>query len=120
MRIIIAGGRDYYFKEHDYDWLSDLHDEILITEVVSGKATGADSCGEIWANDNDIPIIPFPAIWKRPNGTLNKVAGHIRNEQMARYADAVVLFPGGNGTANMRKNAIIHGLIIYEPYSKDI
>ena len=33
---------------------------------------------------------------------------------MAQYADAVVLFPGGRGTAHMRNAARSHGLKIYD------
>ena len=49
----------------------------------------------------DIPIKKFPAEWDKHG----KGAGFIRNKQMAEYADAVVLFPGGNGTNNMYEQA---------------
>jgi hypothetical protein len=60
---------------------------------------------------NRVPVKQFPADWNK----YGKAAGPIRNAQMAKYADAVILFPGGRGTANMRKLAKEHGLeILYD------
>jgi predicted Rossmann-fold nucleotide-binding protein len=33
---------------------------------------------------------------------------------MAQYADALILFPGGRGTADMKARAVKHGLNIVE------
>ncbi len=106
MKLIIAGGRDYEFIGHDVDRLNKIKN---VSEVVSGGASGADACGEKWANDNSIPIVQYPADWK----THGKSAGPKRNRKMAEYADAVALFPGGRGTKSMLKEAIKSGLIIY-------
>lgn len=108
MKTIIAGGRDYFFTDEDETKLDNLRSQI--SEVVSGGAKGADSCGERWARENDIPIKMFPADWKK----YDKAAGPIRNEQMARYADAVILFPGGSGTKNMYETAKRYGLKIWD------
>src|SRR5687767_3965572 len=101
MKLIIAGGRDYKFSVDDFVVLEKLHRQHQITEVVSGKARGADFYGEVWAYEHQIPIKAFPADWK----THGKAAGPIRNQEMARYADAVALFPGGKGTESMFKEA---------------
>ena len=106
MKLIIAGGRDYKMTFEDWQKL----DEIDITEVVSGGASGADAEGERYAKNKAIPVSRFPADWK----AHGKAAGPIRNRQMAKYADAVVLFPGGRGTASMRKEAIMAGIKIYD------
>jgi len=97
MKTIIAGGRDYYLTKEDFEFLKNLQ----ITEVISGGAYGADKGGEIFAEQNKIPLKIFPANWAE----YGKAAGHIRNEQMAKYGEQVVLFPGGKGTENMFKNA---------------
>jgi hypothetical protein len=94
MKVIIAGGRDYVFTTSDIQLLNRLRIQIPITEVVSGGARGADHCGEEWANKHNIPIKLFPANWDKHG----KAAGAKRNKQMAQYADAVILFPGGRGT----------------------
>lgn len=102
---IIAGGRDYELTPEDEAWL----DTLPIREVVSGGARGADAGGEVWANKRNLPITRFPADWD----THGKRAGWLRNCEMADYAQAVVLFPGGRGTASMRQEAEKRGLVIY-------
>ena len=107
MKTIIAGGRDYtHFDYRDLDRLA----RMTITEVVTGKCKGADKEGENWAKDHDIPIKEFPADWDKHG----KAAGPIRNRQMAEYADAVVLFPGGRGTNSMAKEAHKAGIRIFD------
>ena len=106
MKVIIAGGRQYQLTEEDWVYLGTLP----ITEVVSGCARGADKGGEEWALYNDLPVKRFPADWN----SYGKGAGFIRNRAMAKYANAVVLFPGGRGTANMFKEAEKVGIKIYD------
>jgi hypothetical protein len=110
MRVIIAGGRDYTFTEEDVLYLFEIAEENNFTEVVSGCAKGADSCGEIWALSVELPIKKFPAQWDKYGNS----AGHKRNKQMAQYAHAVVLFPGGKGTDNMFENAKEQQLMIFD------
>ena len=104
---IIAGGRDYTLTDSDREWL----DTLPIREVVSGKCSGADRGGEKWAKAKGIPIVEMPAKWRTEG---RRAAGPIRNRRMAEYAEAVVLFPGGSGTASMRKEATKRGLVIFE------
>jgi len=109
LKIIIAGGRHYSLKPHDYQFLERLRP--LFAEVVSGACpTGVDREGEEWALSNKLPVKTFPAQWA-DYGTL---AGPIRNRAMAAYADAVVLFPGGAGTASMAKIAQRENLRIWD------
>jgi len=110
MRVIIAGSRDYTPTSEELALL----DKIDITEVVSGTCRGVDRAGEDWARSRNIPIKQFPAQWDEHG----RAAGPIRNEQMAKYADAVVLFhsdkSNSRGTASMYRIALKHGLIIYD------
>jgi hypothetical protein len=108
MKTIIAGGRDYYLDDEDTDKLDNL--KVKITQVISGGARGADSCGEIWAKNNNIPLKIYPADWN----THGKSAGYIRNKQMAEVADACILFPGGRGTEMMFKLAKDYKLEIHD------
>lgn len=90
---------------------------FAITEVVSGGASGIDSLGERWANNNytpdgnKIPIKKFPAKWDE-NG---KIAGILRNKEMAKYAHALIAIWDGRspGTMNIIKEATKEGLEIY-------
>jgi len=70
-----------------------------ITEVVSGHAPGADTLGERFAKENNIPVKLFPAAWKK----LGRAAGPVRNKAMADYAEALVafLYPHSKGTKSM-------------------
>lgn len=125
MRLIVAGGRDYALGPDEFEWLDRLHERILVAEVVDGGATGADAGGRSWARSRGIAVTPFPAAWSdldapgavvrtRADGTrYNARAGHDRNEAMAREADALAVFPGGSGTADMIRRAERHGLTIY-------
>lgn len=108
MKLIIAGGRDHELVADDYKKLLDIPD---VDEIVSGGCpTGVDSCGETWASVAALPVKQFPADWK----AHGKAAGPIRNRQMAEYADAVALFPGGRGTASMHAEALAAGIVVYD------
>jgi len=107
MKLIIAGGRNYHLTRKDFDNLDDIEN---VTEVVSGCAQGVDSAGEGWARNRLIPIKMFPADWN----AHGKSAGFLRNTQMALYADALAIFPGGKGSKNMFETAKTLGLKIYD------
>lgn len=101
MKVIIAGGRDYNFKQSDFGLLDYIFTKWQISEVVSGGAKGMDLGGEVWAENKKIPVKKFPADWN----LYGKAAGPIRNAEMAAYADGVILFPGGKGSKNMLETA---------------
>ncbi len=93
MKVIIAGSRgfsDYNRMKKELDVLFSKTDKNII-EIVSGTAGGADKLGEKYANENGIKLMKMPADW---NG-LGKKAGYVRNEDMAKYADACVVFWDG-------------------------
>lgn len=99
MKIIIAGGRDFT----DYRLLKRKCDTYLAntkaSEIVSGTARGADSLGERYANESNLKVAKFPANWDE----YGKRAGYLRNEEMAKYADALIAFWDGKskGTNHM-------------------
>ena len=111
MNVVIAGGRDFAPADQDWQWLDHFHERHCINLVISGNATGADKFGEMWAGDHGVRVQRHPAEWNKHG----KAAGPMRNRQMAKVADAVILFPGGRGTASMRKEAEKRNLPIYEP-----
>ncbi len=109
MKTIIAGSRDLKDYEVVCKAMADFGEEV--TEVVSGKARGADALGEQWAKMRRIPIKPFPADWD----AHGKAAGPIRNRQMAAYAEALVAIWDGksSGTKNMIDEARKKGLVVH-------
>lgn len=125
MKVIIAGSRSIV----DYDRVKRAIEAsgFEIAEVVSGKALGVDSLGERWAEENNIPVKPFPAAWNdlsHPDAVIktgrngrkyDAKAGHRRNRQMAEYGDGLILVWDGesSGSADMLKNADELGLKIH-------
>lgn len=108
-RVIIAGGRDfqdYSLLQRAVDgFLNGINDEIAI---ICGKAKGADTLGEQYANERGYAVHAYPADWHH----YGKAAGFIRNKEMAQNADALVAFWDGHsrGTKNMIELAQRHQL----------
>lgn len=106
VRIIVAGGRDFY----DYSLLHNSLEKIISEDysdheivIVSGNAPGADREGERFADNKGYEKALYPAQWTE----FGKAAGHIRNQQMAENADVVVAFWNDRspGTADMIERA---------------
>ena len=97
MKVIVAGSREGFVARNVFEAIEES--KFIITEVVSGTARGVDKDGEYYAKCNKIPVKQFPADWDQ----FGKAAGHIRNKQMADYADALVAVWDGKspGTKNM-------------------
>lgn len=125
-RVIIAGGRNFKPEEKHYLWIEKMLVNKLDVEFVSGEASGADQMNWIMAERRLGGFKAFPALWDRTdlepcvikyrgdNEAYNVLAGFNRNEKMAEYADALILFPGGSGSADMLKRAKAHNLPIRE------
>lgn len=109
MKTIIAGSREIT----DYEQLcrAVLFANFDITEIVSGTARGVDRLGERLGKEFDIPVVQFPADWKK----YPKAAGHIRNAEMAKYAEACIILWDGKspGTKSMISLAKKYNLKLY-------
>ena len=110
MKLIIAGGRNLQgsqVKDILQSYSDCCHgdnyvfDPLDIVEVVCGEARGIDTQGKCWAKENNISVKKFPANWDK----YKKAAGPIRNRQMAKYADVLLLVWDGEsrGSSNMKK-----------------
>lgn len=111
MRVIIAGGRDFdnlKFLEAKVNDLVGMLSSLPI--IVSGKARGADSLGEQYADTYGLAVKEFPALWNE----YGKSAGYRRNVEMANYADALIAFWDGKskGTKHMIDIALDKGLLV--------
>lgn len=110
MKTIIAGSRDienYEFVKAILDkcpWISE------VTEVVTGTCRGVDKLGERWADEKGLPKKPF-----KPDWNLGNKGGPLRNEEMAKYADAAILIhkSGSSGTQDMKERAEKYGLKLH-------
>mgnify|MGYP003404458018 CR=1 FL=1 len=114
MRLIVAGGRDYRLTVRDLAKRRDLCERLDVPERVHGDANGVDRDAGAWGKRHHYVVTPFPAEWENHEGAAKRSQGAIRNRKMAAYADAVVLFQGGDGTADMRKAAVEHNLRVYD------
>lgn len=113
MRTIIAGSRTIrsldLVREATYQAL--FRWRIPISEVVSGTAYGVDKLGETVAQSLQVPVKKFPAPWDMHG----KMAGPIRNREMADYADALIAVWDGQsrGTEHMIKCMEKHGKPVF-------
>lgn len=107
MKTIIAGSR-HATLDFSMWAINENPGSKKITEVVCGGAKGADTWGKEWALAVGIPVKMFEADW----GKYGKAAGHVRNQEMANYADALIALWDGKspGTKNMIELAKKKGL----------
>lgn len=97
-KLVIAGTRTF----NDYEFLSHAVDEHIKERVKNTSVTiisGADKLGERYAQERGYSLEIFPADWE----DLGNAAGPVRNAQMAKEADEVIVFWDGEspGTKNM-------------------
>lgn len=97
--------------------LNILRDAGMITnpvEIVSGGARGVDSLGAKYAKDNNIPVKYFIPDWEGQG----KIAGFIRNQAMADYAECLIAIRIANGKSNgtddMIRRAVKNDLIVLQ------
>lgn len=109
MKVIIAGSRHI----EDYGALCAAIEGsgFEISQVYSGGCRGVDAMGERWAGERGIPVRQFPADW----ATHGRIAGELRNREMARLADAMVILWDGKspGASCMFREAARAGIRIH-------
>lgn len=77
-RVLVCGDREWTDRDALYAVLDEVRRLVGIDCVIEGEARGADRMGRDWADEQFIPVLPFPADWQR----LGKAAGPIRNARM--------------------------------------
>jgi len=112
LRVLVCGGRDFNDTLMVYRTLDLIHRANMIDVLIEGNASGADRMGGYWARKNRVDNLKFPADWK----AHGRAAGPIRNMKMLAEGepDLVVAFPGGKGTADMKRQAIAAGVEVLE------
>ena len=110
MRVIIAGTRTAS-KRDVWNAIQSSGWHGRITTVVSGCCRGADSYGESYAAWQRINVDRHPADWTRHG----RAAGPIRNDEMARVADALIAVWDGasRGTGGMIETATFYGIEVF-------
>src|SRR3990167_3166203 len=88
MRVLISGSREYATSEIVVNRLNQLPKDGLV--IIHGSARGVDSIAQLWALENNVTVLPYPADW----GKYGKAAGAIRNREMLKEnPDLVIAFP---------------------------
>ena len=128
-RIMIAGSRDF----NDYEFLKtevvkaiakrdDVVKQCDSIVIISGKARGADSLGEKFAEEFGLEVEEYKAEWNNLDlqpckikynqygKPYNCLAGFNRNLDMVKAADLVIMFSINNspGTAHDLKLCLEH------------
>lgn len=114
--LIIAGSRTFknYFEARGiiYSTLSTRKPEEIT--IISGGAKGADYIGEMFAKEFGTGLSIYNADWD----TYGKKAGHIRNEEMAKVGDGLLLFWDGEskGSQDMMFKALAKNIPVFVVY----
>lgn len=121
--IIACGGRDFTDREFVFGALDRVARDRSAVTLINGGAPGADTLAAEWARDFGYAVVTFKADWK----LLGPQAGHIRNQVMldallklrsSSQIIGVVAFPGGRGTADMKRRATAADVPVFEPIYK--
>lgn len=119
-RVMICGSRTF----NDYELLKKSVIHALSTRgisklkgheiiIVSGQAIGADTLGEKFANEYELKVEKYPALWndltKEPckikvnkyGNRYNCLAGLNRNKDMVNVSDLVIMFHNGKSKGTL-------------------
>ncbi|MDW9650818.1 DUF2493 domain-containing protein [Sinorhizobium meliloti] len=123
MRLVVTGGRDYCDTARIWAALDELHGRRPVSVLIEGEAPGLDTRARVWAKRRGIAVESHPAPWDdvdhpeaivrhRKDGKPYDVnAGPRRNQQMIdAQPDYAMIFPGGTGTADMKRRIIAAGI----------
>lgn len=100
--VAIIGSRTF----NDYNIIKDeflkITNNIIVSKIISGGALGADKIGEKIALEFNIPITIF-----KPDWSLGKHAGFLRNSDIVINSDIIIAFWNGisKGTHDSIKKA---------------
>lgn len=112
--VIVCGSRNgtsSRARQLVFDTLNKMHAEKPITMIKHGTAKGYDTWAGEWAFENKIKCNSYHANWNDEGSG----AGDRRNERMAKSgANQCIAFPGGEGTASMKRWCGIVGIPVID------
>ncbi len=97
INLAIIGSRSFSDYELAKEFINQTvkENDLNIIKIISGGARGADSIGEYYAQEYNIPVQIF-----KPDWSIGKHAGMLRNTDIIKSSDCVIAFWDGqsNGT----------------------
>jgi hypothetical protein len=93
MKVAIVGSRTFNNYELMIDTLDNIRKSMNIEEIISGGADGADKLAERYAAEYEIPLKVY-----KPDWSLGKHAGLLRNTIIVDSCDIVIAFWDGKST----------------------
>lgn len=93
MNVAVIGSRSF----NDYDLVKNTLKLIKIDLLISGHAKGADTLGERYADENNIPKKIFLPDWEKHG----KAAGMIRNTDIIENAEFIIAFWDGSSKGTL-------------------
>lgn len=111
-RVLVCGGRNYVDRDRVFEVLDTYNDAAGIDLIIEGGAKGADRLAAWWADKRGVAKETYEADWDNQGS----FAGPARNKRMLDEGqpDLVIAFPGGKGTADMKKKARRAGVKVIE------
>lgn len=97
-RVLICGDRDWTNRELILKTLRDVQQTYGVEVVIEGEAQGADTIGRLAADVIGIPVLRYPADWRRHG----KAAGPIRNVQMLKEGKPTLVLAFHNYIENSK------------------
>lgn len=94
----------------DYVFLDNAISILGATTILTGGARGVDAQAAAWATRRNIPVEAIRPNWKKDGDAAPCRA----NARLAEAADAIIAFPGAEGTADMMDQARHIGLPVHE------
>lgn len=123
-RLVVTGGRKFCDTAFIFSALDEYHARKNISVLIEGEASGLDTRARVWAKRNGIDVLPFPARWedlsqpdadirvRRDGSQYDAREGSRRNQRMIDQGqpDYGLVFPGGFGTADMKRRLVAAGI----------
>jgi hypothetical protein len=114
--LIIAGSRDLHPTPEQIERAVTSNYEIhQLGVVLCGCCSGVDQAGAHWASMHRIEVRHYP-VTKKDWDEKGPAAGPIRNAEMLKHADALLLIWDGKskGSANIKNQALRQMIPVHE------
>ncbi len=110
MSAVITGGRNYVMTASDYVFLENVLSILGASAILTGGTRGVDAQVAAWATRRNMPVETIRPDWRK-DGDAAPLRAKAR---LAEGANAVIAFPGAEGTAGMVDQARRMGLPVHE------